>query len=71
MAPEIIRGSFSEKADVWALGIVAYELKFRENPIEDHGRVLYSVGEYEELLKNHFIDEKINSKIGHMSQEFR
>ena len=29
MAPEIINGQFGNKVDVWALGIVAYELKFR------------------------------------------
>ena len=33
MAPEIIKGHFGNKVDVWALGIFAYELKFRENPI--------------------------------------
>ena len=42
MAPEIIEGPFGEKADVWALGIAAYEIKFRENPVENNGRVQYS-----------------------------
>jgi serine/threonine protein kinase len=68
MAPEIIKGQFGEKADIWELGIVAFELKFRENPIEEDGKIHYSLREYEELLKRNFIQTKINHKIGHMSQ---
>ena len=71
MAPQIIKGPFGHKADVWALGIVAYEMKFRQNPLQNNGKVQYSFSQYEQLLKNNFIDEKLNSKIGYMSQQFR
>ena len=33
MAPEAIDGNFNQKADIWALGMVAYQLKFKENPL--------------------------------------
>lgn len=39
MAPEAISGNFDQKADIWALGIVTFELKFKENPIEKDGHL--------------------------------
>lgn len=38
----------------------------------DHeGHSNKSITEYESLLKNNFLREKINSKIGYMTHEFR
>jgi len=33
MAPEALNGDFGQKADIWALGILMYELMFKENPL--------------------------------------
>jgi serine/threonine protein kinase len=71
MAPEAINGNFDQKADLWALGIVTFELKFKENPLEKDGHVNPTIAEYEALIERNFLQEKINSKIGYMSHEFR
>ncbi len=34
MAPEAYGGNFGQKADIWSLGILLYELMFRENIFE-------------------------------------
>lgn len=31
MAPEIINGTFDQRADLWAMGVLMYEMKFKEN----------------------------------------
>lgn len=35
MAPEALNGNFGQKADIWALGILMYELMFKENPLQN------------------------------------
>lgn len=32
MAPEALKGQFGQKADIWSLGVLMFELMFRENP---------------------------------------
>ena len=34
MAPEVLGGQFDCRADIWSLGIVMYELLFKENPYD-------------------------------------
>ena len=29
MAPEIVSGTFDQRADLWAVGVLIYELKFK------------------------------------------
>ena len=31
-APEVIRDNYGQKVDVWAIGILMYELRFRDTP---------------------------------------
>jgi serine/threonine protein kinase len=31
MAPEALNGEFGQKADIWSLGMLMYELMFKEN----------------------------------------
>ena len=34
MAPEVLSGQFDRRADIWSLGIIMYELMFKENPYD-------------------------------------
>jgi serine/threonine protein kinase len=69
MSPEAYAGDFGPKADIWSLGILLWELRFREN--------LFEVDERGALKSCSFpidsggIRDKVNSRIGCMSVQFR
>ena len=33
-APEAIKGHYGKQVDLWAIGVLMYELKFKRNPFE-------------------------------------
>eukprot|EP00747_Dinoflagellata_sp_TGD_P181551 gnl/TRDRNA2_/TRDRNA2_35425_c0_seq1.p1 gnl/TRDRNA2_/TRDRNA2_35425_c0~~gnl/TRDRNA2_/TRDRNA2_35425_c0_seq1.p1 ORF type:complete len:493 (-),score=54.01 gnl/TRDRNA2_/TRDRNA2_35425_c0_seq1:58-1455(-) len=47
MAPEVYEGSYDERADLWSLGVVAYELLFGYRPFNDA-----CVDHVEEMVRN-------------------
>jgi serine/threonine protein kinase len=63
MAPEALKGEFGKKADVWALGILIFELMFRDSSS--------SGDDYEQNLERNNISKNINGRIGYMSLSFR
>lgn len=73
MAPEALKGEFGKKADIWALGILMFELMFRDSPLEnDEKRLRCSAGDdYEQNLERNNISKNINGRIGYMSLSFR
>ena len=36
MPPEALDGNFGKKADIWSLGVLMYELMFRENIFDNN-----------------------------------
>ena len=39
MAPEVLTGQFDRRADIWSLGIIMFELLFKENPYDSAHKV--------------------------------
>lgn len=58
MAPEVLRGSYSEKADVWSVGVVAYMLLSSQMPF--YGR-----------KKHHIIEQILNAQFDFRGRRWR
>ena len=71
MAPEVLGGQFDFRADIWALGIVMYELLFKESPYDTPHTMEFVENEFEDSINNNILSDKINAKIGYMSLPFR
>jgi serine/threonine protein kinase len=72
MAPEALSGEFGQKADIWSLGVLMFELMFRENPFEGEDKNYeFPMEDYKNSIEMNLINERINSKIGYMSLPFR
>lgn len=81
MAPETIGGEFGQKADIWALGVLMYELYFGTNPFEPlstlgdsqrpHNPNLNSDKCFQMNYEKFDVEESLNEHIGHISQNFR
>lgn len=71
MAPEALKGQFGQKADIWSLGVLMFELMFRENPFEAEEQPERPLEEYKTSIENNLINSRVNAKIGYMSLAFR
>lgn len=56
MAPEVTTGSFDQRVDLWAMGVLMYELKFKENPMENKGQLYQSINSFKEFLDTNVIE---------------
>lgn len=48
-----------------------YELMFKENPFENEEKKFEVIGDFKLTIEKNLIYERINSKIGYMSANFR
>jgi serine/threonine protein kinase len=69
MPPEAIKGSYGLKADIWAIGILMYELKFEENLFE--GINNKSMDEVLSNIEKINIEDVLNNIVGKVSYDFR
>jgi serine/threonine protein kinase len=69
MPPEAIKGHYDKKADIWAIGILMYELKFEENLFEKVKN--QSIEEIKSNIENINIEDEMNDIVGKVSYDFR
>ena len=67
MAPEALRhNQYSSKSDVWAIGVIAYELVAGTQPWRSPSdSILY------EKMRSEPIDGIIEANIGHLGQDYK
>lgn len=53
------------------MGVLMFELHFRESPFGDEWREGMPAEDYRSALDNNVLNERINAKIGYMSAPFR
>lgn len=66
MAPEVFRGSYSEKCDVWSCGVVAYMLLSGQRPFESDT----DSGIVREVLKGNVVMDRLWDGISMDGKEF-
>ena len=47
MAPEVFEGNYSEKCDIWSIGVICYMLLCGKNPFvgRNHGEIYHDIKE--------------------------
>ena len=68
-APEVLKGNYGKEVDLWAIGVLMYELRFENNPFENNQ--IESVSSIEFNIEKGNIEERLNEIIGLISLEFR
>ena len=68
-APQALQGHYGKKADIWAIGILMYELKFEENLFE--GAKNQTNDKVQKNIQSTNIQEILNRIVGKVSYDFR